>query len=83
MDLRKVFAANLTRLRKKNGLNQTWLADKAGMSRDHLNRLEKGRFHVSLSVIGKLSKALKVQPADFLRLHRTVERPKKKRHLGR
>jgi DNA-binding XRE family transcriptional regulator len=54
MDLRKVFAANLTRLRKKNGLNQTWLADKAGVNRDHLNRLEQGRFHVSLSVTGKL-----------------------------
>jgi transcriptional regulator with XRE-family HTH domain len=82
MDLRKVFAANLIRLRKKKGLNQSGLAIKAGVNRDYLNRLEQGRFHVSLSIIGKLSKPLKVKPADFLRLPRTVRRPKKKRHLG-
>jgi transcriptional regulator with XRE-family HTH domain len=81
MDLRRVFAANLIRLRKKNDLNQSILAIKAGMSRDYLNRLEQGRFYVSLSIIGKLSKALKVKPADFLRLPRTVKRRKKKRRL--
>jgi transcriptional regulator with XRE-family HTH domain len=81
MDLRKVFAANLIRLRKKNDLNQSILAIKAGMSRDYLNRLEQGRFYVSLCIIGKLSKALKVKPA-FLRLPRTVKRRKKKRRLG-
>jgi transcriptional regulator with XRE-family HTH domain len=48
MDLRKVFAANLIRLRKKKGLNQSGLAIKAGVNRDYLNRLEQGRFHVSL-----------------------------------
>ena len=83
MDLRKVFAANLIRLRKKNGLNQSSLADKAGVNRNYLHRREHGRFHVSIGIIGKLSKALKAKPADFLRLPRTVKRPKKTRHLGR
>jgi transcriptional regulator with XRE-family HTH domain len=83
MDLRKVFAANLIRLRKKNSLSQISLADKAGVNRNYLHRLEHARFHVSIGIIGKLSKALKAQPADFLRLPRTVKRPKKKRRMDR
>jgi hypothetical protein len=33
-----------------------------------LSQLEKGAFHVSLKIIGKLAKVLEVEPAELLRL---------------
>jgi len=68
MDLRGVFATNLRRLRNARGLSQDDLAYEAGVSRSYLSQLEKGAFHASLKVIGKLARALKAEPAEFLKL---------------
>lgn len=68
MDLRGVFATNLRRLRNARGLSQDDLAYEANVSRSYLSQLEKGAFHASLKVIGKLAKALHAEPAEFLRL---------------
>jgi transcriptional regulator with XRE-family HTH domain len=43
MDLRRVFAANLRRLRWERGFSQCQLAAEAGMNRSYLSRLENGR----------------------------------------
>ena len=67
MDLREVFAANLRRLRSAKGLSQDDLAYEAGVSRSYLSQIEKGSFHVSLKVIGKLADALGAEPEEFLR----------------
>jgi transcriptional regulator with XRE-family HTH domain len=37
------------------------------MSRSYLSQLEKGKFHVSLKVLGRLSEALQAAPQEFLR----------------
>jgi transcriptional regulator with XRE-family HTH domain len=68
MDLRRVFAANLRRLRNERGLAQDDLAYEAGVSRSYLSQLEKGAFYASLKTIGKLAVALKVEPAELLKL---------------
>jgi transcriptional regulator with XRE-family HTH domain len=68
MDLRGVFATNLRRLRNARGLSQDDLAYEAGVSRSYLSQLEKGAFYASLKIIGKLARALKDEPAEFLRL---------------
>jgi transcriptional regulator with XRE-family HTH domain len=68
MDLRGVFATNLRRLRNARGLSQDDLAYDAGVSRSYLSQLEKGVFHASLKVIGKLARALKAEPAELLKL---------------
>jgi transcriptional regulator with XRE-family HTH domain len=68
MDLRDVFATNLRRLRNAKGLSQDDLAYKAGVSRSYLSQLEKGSFYASLKIIGRLAEALKVEPAELLRL---------------
>jgi transcriptional regulator with XRE-family HTH domain len=70
MDLREIFATNLRRLRHERGLSQDDLAYEADVSRSYLSQIEKGSFHVSLKVIGKLSEALKVEPAEFLKIAR-------------
>lgn len=67
MDLRETFAANLRRIRNAKGLSQDDLAYEAEISRSYLSQIEKGSFHVSLKIIGKLAEALNVEPAEFLR----------------
>jgi transcriptional regulator with XRE-family HTH domain len=68
MDLREIFATNLRRLRHERGLSQDDLAYEADISRSYLSQIEKGSFHVSLKIIGKLSEALKAEPAEFLKI---------------
>ncbi|HAX91384.1 MAG TPA: XRE family transcriptional regulator [Rhodospirillaceae bacterium] len=67
MDLRETFAANLRRIRNAKGLSQDDLAYEAEISRSYLSQIEKGSFHVSLKIIGRLSEALGVEPAEFLK----------------
>jgi len=67
MDLRETFAANLRRLRNAKGLSQDELAYEAEMSRSYLSQLEKGVYHVSLRIVGKLAEVLGVDPAEFLK----------------
>lgn len=67
MDLRETFAANLRRIRNAKGLSQDDLAYEAEISRSYLSQIEKGSFHVSLKIIGKLAEALKVEPVEFLK----------------
>ena len=68
MDLREVFAANLRRLRHAKGLSQDDLAYEADISRSYLSQLEKGAFHASLKIVGKLAAVLKVEPAELLKM---------------
>ncbi len=68
MDLREVFATNLRRLRNAKGLSQDDLAYEAEVSRSYLSQLEKGVFHASLRIIGKLAEVLDVEPSELLRL---------------
>lgn len=68
MDLRDIFATNLRRLRHERGLSQDDLAYEAGVSRSYLSQIEKGVFYVSLKIVGRLASALKIEPAEFLKL---------------
>ena len=66
-DLRDLFASNLRRIRHERGLSQDDLAAEAEISRSYLSQIEKGKFHVSLKIIAKLTGVLKVEPAEFFR----------------
>ena len=75
MDLREVFAANLRRLRNAKGVSQDELAHEANVSRSYLSQLEKGTFYASLNVVGRLSEALGVEPAELLKIpHKRTSR---------
>jgi transcriptional regulator with XRE-family HTH domain len=54
------------KLRQARGMTQEHLADKTGVTREYIARLEGGRYDPSLSTIEKLAKALKVKPAELL-----------------
>jgi len=55
------FAMRLKSLRERKGLTQEELAEKAGVSRAYLSRLEIGRHDPPLSLLRKLAKALRVK----------------------
>jgi transcriptional regulator with XRE-family HTH domain len=75
MDLREVFAANLRRLRNAKGVSQDELAHEANVSRSYLSQLEKGTFYASLNVVGRISAALGVEPAELLKMpHKRTSR---------
>ena len=67
MDLRETFATNLRRLRNAKGWSQDELALEAKISRSYLSQIEKGVYHVSIKVIGRLSEKLGVEPEEFLK----------------
>ena len=58
---RERMVAKLKRLRKRQGMTQVQLAEKAGVSRTYLARIELGQHDPTLSMLEKLAKALKVK----------------------
>ena len=63
-----MFATNLRRLRNARGMSQDELAYHAEVSRSYLSQLEKGVFYASLKIIGRLSAALNIEPAELLKM---------------
>ena len=66
MELRKVFARNLKRLRKAAGLSQEELALRAGLDRTYISALERSIYSASVVTIERLAKALNTEPTEFL-----------------
>lgn len=61
----KDFGKNVRKLREKQGLSQDNLALKADLDRTYLSGIERGERNPSLRNIGKISKALSVEPVDL------------------
>jgi transcriptional regulator with XRE-family HTH domain len=59
-------AMKIKALREERGLSQERLAAKAGLSREHLTRLEAGRHDPTFGTLSRLAKALKVKEAELL-----------------
>ena len=68
MVLRRIFAENLRTYRSDKGMSQEALADAAGCDRTYISALERERYSVSLDTIGRLAKALQIEPAQLLAL---------------
>jgi transcriptional regulator with XRE-family HTH domain len=56
----------LRRIRKAKGMSQAVLADRAGLSREYINKIEAGRYDPPLSTITALAKALSVKVGRLL-----------------
>lgn len=63
MDIIKVFAANMKRIRKQERLTQEQLAEACNVHRTYIGGIEQGRINVSLKNVGKIADALGVNPA--------------------
>lgn len=64
---RKRFAMNLKRIREQRKMSQATLAEKAGVSREYIARLETGHHDPPLSTVEKLAEALGVPIARLLK----------------
>lgn len=61
-------AAKLKELREDRGMTQARLADEAGISREHYNRLERwGGSSVTAKTLSKLCRALGVEVGEIWR----------------
>jgi putative transcriptional regulator len=63
----KRFPMRLKQLREAKGLSQAALAEKVGLSREYIARLETGKHDPPLSRVEKLAKALRVPIEKMLK----------------
>lgn len=56
--VRERIGNRIAALRKKAGLTQEQLADRAGLQRTHVGRIEAGRYAVTLEVVQAIAQAL-------------------------
>lgn len=61
MDIKKKFGKHVKKLRLERGLSQEKLAYEADIDRTYIPSIEKGERNVSIVVIEKIAKALKVK----------------------
>ena len=67
MDLKKAMAINLRRERQAKGLTQEELADRASLSARYLGSIERAAVSASVTVLGRLAQALRIDPCDLIR----------------
>jgi transcriptional regulator with XRE-family HTH domain len=67
MDLKKAMATNVRRARHATELTQEELADRAGLSARYLGSIERGKVSASVTVLGRLAQALRVDPCELIR----------------
>ena len=66
-DLRNTVARNLRKLRTDKGWSQEELAFRAKVDRSYISQLETGVYSASVTMLGKLSKALGVEASELLK----------------
>ncbi|PYE30437.1 helix-turn-helix protein [Rhizobium sp. PP-F2F-G38] len=66
MDLKETMAINLRRIRHEMNLTQEELADLAGLSARHIGAIERADKSATVTVLGQISSALGVEPAELL-----------------
>ena len=65
MDITKKFGKQVKKLRLEKGLSQEALAHQADLDRTYIPSIEKGERNVSIIVIEKIAKALKIKIVDL------------------
>lgn len=66
MDLKKAVATNVRRERQAQKLTQEDLADRAGLSARYLGSIERGKVSATVTVLGRLAEALKVDACRLI-----------------
>lgn len=67
MDLKEVMAVNLRRARHDKQLTQEELAHRAGISTRYVGKIERAGVSASVTVLGRLAKALDVDACELIR----------------
>jgi transcriptional regulator with XRE-family HTH domain len=69
-DLRETVAINVRRLRHQKGWTQEDLADRAGISARYVGQVERAQASMTVTVLGRIAEALKVEAAELVKRHR-------------
>lgn len=75
MDLVKVFGRNVREARESCGLTQEDLEGLTGLRRSYISDLERGTRNPTIKVLQRLAAALRVLPAELVRLPAGVDWP--------
>ena len=67
-------ATNVRRARHAKELTQEELADQAGLSARYLGSIERAAVSASVTVLGRLAQALRVDPCELIRAPRRADR---------
>ncbi|ESY01386.1 helix-turn-helix transcriptional regulator [Mesorhizobium sp. LNJC405B00] len=67
MDLKEIMAVNMRRLRHDQNVTQEELAASSGLSMRYVGSIERARVSASVSVLGRIAKALNVDPCELIR----------------
>ena len=68
MDLKEAMAINVRRTRQARKISQEELADRAALSARYLGSIERATVSASVTVLGRLAKALRVDPCELIRI---------------
>jgi len=60
------FGRRLKALREARGVSQAALAERAGLTREYVNKLEAGKYDPTLGTLGRLAKALGITERALL-----------------
>jgi len=63
----KLFSERLKELREKRGISQQRLSELAGLNRNYVSDVERGRRNPCLGNIVKIAEALNVAPGELFR----------------
>ncbi|WP_157220445.1 helix-turn-helix domain-containing protein [Flavisphingomonas formosensis] len=66
MDLKHVLAKNLRKVRHERDLTQEDVAGLTGLSLRYIGSIERARVSASVTVLGKLATALKIDPCRLI-----------------
>lgn len=66
MDLKNAMAVNVRRARQARRLTQEELADRAGLSSRYLGSIERAVVSASVTVLGRLADALRIDPSELI-----------------
>lgn len=67
MDVNKVFAKNIRKLRTIRGLSQEALAEKSGLHRTYIGAVERGERNITLLNANRIAEALGVTLSECLK----------------
>jgi transcriptional regulator with XRE-family HTH domain len=67
MDLKRAMAINVRRERHGREWSQEELADRARLSARYLGSIERAAVSASVTVLGRLAQALRVDPCELIR----------------
>lgn len=67
MDLKEILAVNLRQARNRRHLTQEELAERSGLSARYIGAIERADVSASVTVIGRIAKALGMEPEALVR----------------